>query len=190
MSKNNSGKTILITLIAIFAVITLIGVGFGANALGFRNKVVTLKNKIEGQSEDNKVAYDTMWKRVNELTQVTELQKDHIKDVFTAVMSSRDYDIENFIGALQEDNPQIDSSVYTTLQREISAGREKFANKQTTIIDIVREYNTLVETKFIVNMLFSFEKLNIADYTVTSSKTENVFESGLDDEPMKIGGGN
>jgi hypothetical protein len=89
---------------------------------------------------------------------------------------------------IQEQNPTIDSTVYTQLQRMIEAGRIDFANSQTRLIDQKRVYQTALGS-FWQGMwmrVAGFPKINLDDYKiVTNSHTENAFSTGTE-EPIKL----
>lgn len=169
----------------ILIIIIIIGIGSGMTMWSQRNHAVRLHNKVEAQYKDNQNEYDNMWKKFKELTQVTDLQAEQMKDVYTDLISGR-YNDENLLfKSIQESNPQLTSDVYVQLQREISAGRESFKNCQTKILDVVREYNDYVETKIFMIVLGK-EPLDVDDYVITSDKTEDAFDSKKDDE-IKLG---
>ena len=147
-----------------------------------RGTLVSLENQVDAKYHANQSDYDKMWKTFVEMADVTELQAEQFKDVYTDLIAGRYEDTELLFKAVQESNPQLDSSVYTQLQRQIAADRATFSNNQTALIDIIREYNQGVEHSYVIVALLTGRKqYNIDDYIVTSEKTENAFESGKDE---------
>ena len=145
-----------------------------------RSKAIRLKNQIDAQYVTNKSNYDAMWKTFKEATQVTELQTEQFKDAYDALFQGRGNDNLLF-NAMKEQNPTMDNSVYTKLQDIITSNRKTFDKNQKTITDMINNYNSYVQTNFIMQFM-SFEPLNMDDYVVLSSKTNSAFATGEDDQ--------
>lgn len=169
------------------AIILLIGIISGATIWSHRNTAVSLEERIDAQYTVNKSNYDNMWKRFKEMTQVTELQAKQVKDVYEDLISGRYNDADLLFKMVKEDNPKLDTSVYTQLQREISAGRQQFDNNQKQITDIVREYNTYVRKHIVMAYLTKRIPMDINKFVVTSEKTEETFKNKKDDEVNLLG---
>lgn len=184
--SNNQGTSkgkFLIGCAAFFGIFLIIAVITISTILGFRSSVVALENKIEAQHTSNKSNHDAMWKKFKELTQVTDIQAEQFKDVYTGVISGRYQDSDLLFKAVSEQNPSLGTEVYTTLQREISASRNTFDNNQNKLIDVIREYNTRIDSGvgFLVNFIFNYEHIDPNQYIVTSDRTTDAFESNKDD---------
>lgn len=166
-----------------FLLLGVIVIVIAASVLwGQRGTLVSLETKIDAKYHANQSDYDKMWKTFVEMADVTELQAEQFKDVYTDLISGRYEDTELLFKAVQESNPQLDSSVYTQLQRQIAADRATFSNNQTALLDIIREYNQGVEHSYIIVALITNRKpYNMDDYIVTSERTDNAFESGKDE---------
>lgn len=165
----------------ILSVIVVVIITLGLVTWNQRNHAFRLENRVKAQYAANQSEYDNMWKKFKEITQVTDLQAEQFKSVYTDLISGRYEDSNLLFKSVQEQNPQLDTSVYTQLQREISAGRNTFNNSQKQILDIVREYNDYVGTRPLM-MLLGKATLNENDYIVTSAKTQDAFNSKKDDE--------
>ena len=85
---------------------------------------------------------------------------------------------------IQEQNPQIDSTVYVELQRIINAGREDFRVAQTRLIDQMRVYETALGS------FWQGTWLRIAGYPqtdldqfviVTNARTDEAFSTGQEE---------
>lgn len=151
-----------------------------------RNTAISLEQQIEAQLVANKSDYDSMWKKFQEETQVTELQAEQFKDVYNDLIQGRNQDNNLLFKAIQEQNPQMDTMLYSNLQRDISASRDSFSNNQKKLTDIVREYNTYIEKKPIMKLITGRERKDVNDYVVTSEKTEEAFSSKKDNESFKL----
>lgn len=177
-----STKIIIGVLVGIFVVIALTVLIFGLSMWNQRGEAVALKNQIEAQYLANQSDYDKMWKTFKEMAQVTELQAEQIKDVYTDLITGR-YDGDENVAfkMITEDNPNIDSSVYKTLQNQIAADRAVFSNNQKKVLDIINSYNTYIEHEaLIMSKILGFDKIDSSKYIVTSERTDNAFESGKD----------
>jgi hypothetical protein len=180
--KTNQSK-ILIGCAGAVGIVVLIGVIVIIMMLGFRSDAVSLQNRIEAQYIANKSNYDSMWKKFKEMTQVSELQAEQFKDVYTGLIEGRNKDTSLLFRMVQEQNPALSHEIYSNLQREIASSRNVFDNNQKKIVDIIREYNTRIHTGtgFIFNAFFNFQPIDANKYIVTSDKTSNAFETNKDD---------
>lgn len=173
-------KGTIITL-SILAVLVLTIIVSAATILSHRNTVVSLEERVNAQYVSNQSNYDNMWKKFKEMTQVTDIQAEQIKDVYTGIISGRYEDPNLLFKMVQEQNPQLDTTVYTQLQREISAGRSQFDNNQKQIADIVREHNTYVRVHFITSAIIGAKQMDANKFIVTSEETQNAFTENKDD---------
>ncbi|WP_238357981.1 hypothetical protein [Cohnella zeiphila] len=181
---SNRGSTKLLALgclgfIGVVLIIVLIG---AAVIWGHRNTAVALDEQIKAQYLSNQSNYDNMWKRFKEMAQVTDMQADDMKKVYGDIISGRYQDSSLLFQMVQEQNPRMDSSLYTKLQNEVSAGRTEFDRNQKEVLDQIREYNTFIRKHVIMNAIFRFKELDGSKYMITSDRTSNAFETGKDDE--------
>lgn len=174
-------KTLGILVGVLFMFILIIGLAAGT-IWGHTKNAISLEEQINAQYASNKSNYDSMWKSLKEMTQVTDLQAEQFKSVYDDLISARYNDEKLLFKSIQEQNPNLDTSVYTELQRTISNNRKTFDNNQTKIADIVREYNTYIRKHPIMKAITGKNTKDINDYIVTSERTEKAFETGKDDE--------
>jgi hypothetical protein len=179
-----------------FGCLGVLAVGFltvlilGAVLWGQRGDAVNLETQIQAQLKANESNYDNMWKRFTEMTQVTEIQAEQFKDVYTGLIEGRNQDTGLLFKAVQEQNPALGTEVYTKLQNEISAGRIEFDRNQKKILDLVAEYNRLVQHRgILMAVLTQRQPLDSDDYIVTSDRAEKAFDTGKD-EAVDLKGGN
>lgn len=172
--KNKLTITLLIILVlGIFAV---------GSIWSHRNTMVELNERINAQYSTNKSSYDNMWKKFREMTQVTDLQAEKIKDVYKDLIAGRYQDPNLLFKMVQENNPQLDQSTFTNLQNEIASSRNSFNNNQEQITDIIREYNVYIQHKPITAKIFGYTERNTNDFITTSDSTEKAFDTKKDDE--------
>lgn len=185
VSKNKNMGCLIGAIFGVSVLATgLIG---GVTLLSNRKTIITLEQSIEQQYMSNKSNYDSMVKAAREMVQVTDMYAEDFERIYSNLISGRykgeeQQQLNSLFKVVQESNPTLDSSVYTTLQRELSANRKTFDSNQTKVLDRIREYNTFVETKFITSAVFNKQKIDSSKYIVTSESTEDAFNSGKADE--------
>jgi hypothetical protein len=154
--------------------------------IGVRNRANGLREGITAKEQANTTVFDNMWKKIGQSAQVTDAQKDALKDIFTSYAQARSggggASNGTFINAVHEAIPQVDVSVFRNLQNIIVGARDEWTANQIALIDMGREYNTLLTT-FPSNVLLGalgFQRINVK--VVTSSRTEEAFKTGKDDD--------
>lgn len=176
MSKGTKITLTIVTLILLIGAVSIMTIW------SHRNTAVALEERINAQYTANKSNYDNMWKSFKEMTQITELQANQFKDVYKGLIEGRYDDPNVLFKMVQEQNPQLDTSVYAQLQRQIAAGRTTFDNNQKTLADIVREYNTYVRKHIVMAAITGKQPKNMDDFIVTSQRTQDAFDTKKDDE--------
>lgn len=170
-------KKVGITLLTVFLVlIGIIGITLGIT-WGNRKTMIRLEEKIEAKYLSNQSNYDAMWKSMVETVQVTELQAEQFKDVYMGLIEGRNQDTNLLFKVIHEQNPQLDTSVYSRLQQNIADNRKVFDNNQTALLDIIREYNTYQREHFLTSFIFRCESIDSSKYITTSSQTTDAFKT-------------
>jgi Na+-transporting NADH:ubiquinone oxidoreductase subunit NqrC len=181
------GKGILFTVLGIVLAIVLFIV---ASYVSASNYGVSAEQQIKAQYDDMQNILGQYSLKVAEAAQVPDMYKNDLKEIVTAAIQGRygENGSQATIQFIQEQNPTVDSSVYTKIQQIIEAGRNQFQNAQTKFIDTKRSYET--NLGFVWRGLWlriaGFPKINLDDYKVISSDyAQKTFESGVS-EPMKL----
>lgn len=184
--------------------------GFGAcaggcGAIRVNNDLISQEKAIQANWRTAQVEYDTFWKTVKEQGQVADQYSEKFKDIFLGSIDGR-YSADAPAMFIMESNPTLSPDLFVQVQRSIEAGRAKFAQQQTNIADRIRRFDTDMSTApntFFVGMLgFPHELtgeyapskdldgdglITVLDYpTITSAKTQEVFKSGREDEPLNV----
>lgn len=176
----------------IIAVIVFLLVGaliVGVWWMNTSNREVSLRNQIEAKQADNKNVYDSVWKEISQVAQVTDAQKDALIQLTIGYAQARaagtaskgggslvDVDVRK----VQEIVPNLDTSAYKQLMNVITAGRAKFERVQTEILDLNLAHNNLLD-QFPSSLVCS-GRPRIKIDLVTSSRTDNAFATGKDDD--------
>ena len=165
-------------------VLAFVFLGFSAVVMYFiyDNKYVTLNNLYEAQVSQDKLVHDEMWKILQQQAGVTENYSESFNKNYTNIMNARNYGGE-MMKWITESNPTFDTKLYDKVMTSIEVYRTKFTMVQTKLISIHNEMKnmlTLFPSRiFLVSIAgHILPELNI----VTSSRTDNVFVTGKDDD--------
>ena len=172
-------KIILISLATIVAVsgLTIVGCYFSYN-----NKEITLRERAEGQRKKIEGVHDKMWKVIQQKAQVADKYKDAFTEIYPAIMEGR-YS-GNGDGSLMkwvtEQNPSFDTSLYKDLMQSIEVLRSEFQRSQETMLDLIRDHNTLCTTY--PGRWFISNTMEIEYTVISSTKSKVVMDTGIDDD--------
>lgn len=178
MKNNNTTIGAILGLVAI--VVVGIGIWIGSY-FSYNNEEVSLRNQAEAQRGKIEGVYDNMWKIISQKAQVSNQYKNAFKEIYPEIIAGRYSEGGGeLMKWVQEANPEFDTSLYKDLMQSIEVQRTAFTRTQETMLDIIREHTTLCQTFpgkwFIANN-------KPIEYTIISStKSKEVMESGLDDD--------
>ena len=151
--------------------------------MGNYNRAKVLQNQITAKEQANTTIFDNMWKKIAQSTQVTDLQKDALKEVFVGYATARGGNGGgSFINAVHEAIPTVDVAIFKNLQNIITGARDEWTANQVALVDIGREYNTMLDVfpGNIVLRMLGFEKVTVK--IVTSDRTDQAFKTGKDND--------
>lgn len=158
----------------------LVGVVSYVSAYNTGNR---LEQNIKAAYDQNKNVLSQYTNKVAEAAQIPAMQRDDLTKVVEAALKSR-YGSDGskaMFQWIQEQNPNINSEVYTKLQQIIEAGRNDFQQAQAEFIDKKRVYETQLGYLWRGFWLRTagYPKIDLASYKiVTDEKTEEAFKSG------------
>lgn len=172
---NNKG--LLAGLIAIVVVVT----GYIVMSLHYQTKEVELRNEIEAQQVAVGLSYDATWKIIAQKAQVSDDYKHTFAEIYPALMEGRYGDERGgaLMSWISEHNPEFDTTLYKSLQDSIEAERKNFEREQKRLVDLKAQHDNLRESPISGHFVGDADEIEIQ--TVTSSKTEEVMESGRED---------
>lgn len=178
----------------ILGVIALILVGLGGmtfiSYVSAYNTGNRLEQNIVATHENNKNILAQYGNKVAEAAQIPGMQRDDLAAVVTAALEGRygDDGSRAVVQWIQEQNPQIDSTVYVQLQRMIEAGRNEFSVAQTKLVDQKRVYETALGS-FWTGMwlnIAGYPRIDLDEYQIVSTARANeAFETGVE-APMDL----
>lgn len=193
--------------IGIVGAILVAVVVFGG--ISWNNAGISIEETTIAQVKSNKNIYDKFWKSVSEVAQVPNQYKKDFAEVYKGIMENRYPEGQNpLMKWIKEDNPDFDSKLYAKIQDVIIAGRNEFSQGQDDLADKQRRLSTHLR-QFPGSFYKGFfdlpsvqkgplapiidldedGRITVFDYPiVTSTKTEQVFRDGKDDEPLNVFG--
>lgn len=124
-------------------IVLIIGVVFFQYSSAY-NRAVTFEEGIVATYTNNQNVLSSYTNRIAEMVQLPSMAKDDLKEIITATFSGR-YGEDGSQAVFQfinENNLNIDQSMYTRIMNEVSAGRKDFENSQTKLTDLKRSYIT------------------------------------------------
>lgn len=173
-------KTILVGFLVVLVIVVFTTIG---SVSDLYNKEITLRNQIMAKQQENKSDFDNMWKKIKQVSGVSDKYKDGFAEILTSYTSGRKSESKNMM--MQWGNeavPNFDSSMYKQLNNIIVSSRDDFTLSQKQLIDLNRAHDNLLDT-FPNNIIFHIlgtKKIEIK--VITSTKTESSFDSGKDDD--------
>ena len=170
-------------LIGFLIVVVLGGVCIFSKGVSVYNTHIDLKNQIEAKQKANEAIFDNTWKKINQTVQVSDKYKDGLKEVLLAYTSGRSKgDSQLLMDWTKEAVPTFDSSIYKQINNVITSSRDDFTKNQEILIDLSRQHQQFIQ-KFPNNVfcaVLGIKEIEIK--VVTSSKTEEAFNTGKEDD--------
>jgi hypothetical protein len=165
---------------------------FGLMAVSKRNAFVRVENNITTAYDESKNVHSNYVLRIQEMAQVPKMATAQLSEIIKASNEGR-YGKDGSKAVFQflkEQNPNIDQSLYTNIQKEVAGGRLDFQSKITRVIDNKKvAYNMLDDTVggFILKDIWGMPRKNIGydggkdDYPVImSEQSVETFQKGVD----------
>ena len=145
------------------------------------NKEIAIRNQIEAKQTDNKNVYDSTWKQISQCAQVTDAQKQALLEIVTGYAKARTGNGGGSLAtSVHEVVPTMDTTTFNQLINIITAARSRFERVQTEILDLSRAHNNCL-TLFPSSIVCG-GRPKIKIDIVTSTRTDNAFETGKDDD--------
>lgn len=179
--KSQSGFIALV--LAFFMVVLVGGVIFGVTTyFNFANKGIAIENTLDAKYEDNKNVMAGFSTKVKEIAQVANMSATAQGKLIELANKSR-YGADGSKATMQffqEQNPNIDSTLFRNLQQVIESERTRFSNAQTEMLDIKRTYKTMLDQPYsgFWLRLAGLPKTNLDKYTIViNDYTNAAFET-------------
>ena len=179
--RKQAGGALLVVLLVVVALGAVV-VGSYITNFNYGNR---MERQIEATHTDNRNILAQYSTRIMEMAQVPDMYKEDVMEIYEGALTGRygDNGSQAMFQFLQEQNPQIDASLYTNIQQSMEAGRNKFENSQTRLIDLKRGYETRLGSFYSGFWLgvAGYPRINLADFNIVVNDYSNeAFESGID----------
>lgn len=170
-------------LIGLLVAIVIGGIAIFGKGVSVYNTNVDLSTKIEAKQKANEANFDAMWKKIAQVSQVSDKYKDGLKEVLIAYTGERKTESDQLLmNWIKEAVPQFDSSIYKQINNIVVGSRDDFYKNQAILIDMSREQQNFIK-RFPNNIYCAVLNIKpIEIKVVTSGKTEKAFESGKEDD--------
>jgi len=171
------------TTITVLVSLAFVCFVFGGIFINTSNSEIEIRSLIEAKQKDNKNEYDAMWKKIAQVAEVTEGQKNALMEIFTSYANARADKSSNLaMRWIKESVPNVDTTTFNNLQNIITSARDSFVLRQKELIDLKREHDLLLRRFPSGVILQILGRKEISIQVITSTRTENTFESGTDDD--------
>lgn len=171
------------TAIIIGGVVALLLMIYVPMSISYSNYANRTEEMALAKTDACKVDYDAMWKIIQQQASVTSEYEESFKNIYIELINGR-YSNGDGRGALmswiQEDNPTFSPELFTKLMNTIESQRIDFATRQKELIAIGEDYNK--ERVTFPGSWFIGDRPRMDVTIVTSTKTEKVYETGIDDD--------
>lgn len=174
----------LIAVIGVFIVVALL---FGGGCISYNNKSQRLRNLASAKQDESKVIFDKTWKTVKAQAGIAEKYTETLKDIVLGTMQGR-YGANGSKALAQfihEQNPNIDSSIFTKIMTTVEANNAEFLAAQKDLIGVKNSHSDLITT--FPGSLLVMDKTPIKIQLVTSERTDNAFQTGQDNDVNPFG---
>lgn len=173
---------------AVLAVVILGAIVLVSQYFSWSNTAVDYETKIDATVSTNKVEYNRFTRTVIESLGIANEYKKGLTEVITAGLQGRYADKGaggSLATAIREAYPSIPQDMFLTVQRQIEAGRQNFADEQNKLIDQVQRYKAATKRPWSGMWLryagFPTIDLNKPEYNpIVSAQTKESFETGED----------
>ena len=171
-------------LVALLVVGALVAFVAGSYIVNF-NYGNRMERQIEATHTDNRNVLAQYSTRIMEMAQVPDMYKEDVMEIYEGALTGRygENGSQAMFQFLQEQNPQIDASLYTNIQQSMEAGRNKFENSQTRLIDLKRGYETRLGSFYSGFWLgvAGYPRIDLNDFNIVVNDYSNdAFETGID----------
>lgn len=175
-------KKIWITVIGVVGAFVLIASLFIGSIFSTLDREAGLRVTIEAKQKDNKSELDNTIKVISQTAQVTDAQKQALVDIIVGNAKARNGSSGSLATLVKEAVPTVDTTTFNNLQNIIVAKRDGWTMRQKELLDLSREHNKMFETLYSGTLLNFFGRKKIDVVIVTSTRTEQSFETGKDDD--------
>ncbi len=171
-------------LISTLVITALIGLGaliVFAMYVSASNREVTLRNQFNAQQKNLHNQLDLVTKKITQTAQVSTAEVKALKDIIVGNSQARAGQGGGSLATMvTEAVPHVSIDTLKNLQNIIAGARDTYATQQALLLDIKRAHDD-VRTR-IPSGWFVGSRPELEAVIVTSTKVEEAFKSGVDDD--------
>ena len=164
--------------------VVLLGAIFFGYVVSVLNTDADLRAAASAQQDSNKATFDTVWKILQQKAGVVDKYKSDFQAIWPDLIAGRySQGGGSLVQWVQERNPDFDSSLYKDLMASIEAERKELLREQKYLRKIKQDHDQLrtrFPSGFVLRTFGDGSELEVT--IVTSSKTEQAFDSGKEDD--------
>ncbi len=193
MNTNQQGKVsgVLVGLIAavvlaVALIIVIVGSYASANTYGANTEA-----SLRAAQKDSLNVFAQAGQKIREVAQVPKMYADDVARVTREAIENR-YGEDGSKAAfqwLQEQNPQLDSSIYAEVNQVIKSGRRDFENAQRRQIDVQRQYEAALGSTWRGWWLkqAGYPKEDLSKFAIVSTaEADEVFRTKQEAGPIQL----
>ncbi len=160
-------------------VLTLILGGYFVSVM---NTETRQRNAITAKQLDNTSEYDNLWKKLSQAGQVTDAQKEALRQIIVGYAEARKAGAGSLATMVREAVPHVDTSTFKNLMNIVVSSRDSWTMRQKELIDLNREHDNTIDLfpSSVVCAILGRQKIEIK--IVTSTRTGEAFKTGKDDD--------
>lgn len=157
------------------------------STVGMLNKEADARYAFNAQQKIVKDYADKAWKIVQQKGQVNAKYADDFKAAYARQMDARyGGDQQQLMKWVVEHSPQLDSATYKELMTTIEAQREDYQSQATRLHDLALQHNRPFGHLYSGAVLRVCGRAEVVEVTLTSTRTENTFNSGGVEDSVSV----
>lgn len=164
----------IVGLIVMFSTVSIIST---------RNSQAVLRNRMIQTQEQLKQDYDVVWKTIKEQGNLKDSYYEKFKEVYVESAKARYEKGGDMFKFIQESNPALSDTVVLKVMNTVEVKRVEFAEKERLLRDLKVQDDRYFTT--FPASLFMWNRQPFEIRTVRSTRTDNSFSTGKDDELIK-----
>lgn len=184
-SMKGALSTGTVVALSLVGVLVLVASSLAATYIGAFNYGVKAEADLGAVYEDSQNVLSQYSLKIAESAQIPAMYRDDLKEVYTAAIQGRygENGSQATMQWLKEQNPNLDSAMYVTIQQQIEAGRNKFEVAQRLVIERKKLYeqNLGYFWRGMWLRVAGYPKMDLSKIVIVKSEHSNeAFSTGVD----------
>jgi len=193
MKNKQRGAASMTIVVLVSVLVLLLGIGgvLFVSYVSAYNYGNSMEKQLAAIKDDNRNILAQYGQKVLEAVQVPEMYAEDLRRITREAIEGR-YGEGGSKAAfqwLQEQNPQLDPTVYQQVQQIIEAGRQNFENGQRRLIDVRRQYETQLGSfwRGMWLRIAGYPKVDLKEFDIVSTdRADTAFKNRKEDGPIQL----